>query len=249
MAKRKIVHIDEARCNGCGECVPSCAEGAIEIVEGKARLVSDVYCDGLGACLGHCPQDAIRIVEAEARPFDEAAVAARLRAKAARSTALPSHPGAAPSAPPAGGCPGSASRAVASESGSALTNWPVQLRLISPQAPHFAGSDLLLVADCVPAASPELHSRFLPGHTLAIACPKLDDDLEAYVDKLVELIDDAGIASLTVLVMQVPCCRGLLGIAQAAVERAHRKPPVRALTIGVQGEVLADSAQRESAAS
>lgn len=239
MAFREIIRIDEERCDGCGLCVPACAEGAIALVDGKARLVSESFCDGLGACLGHCPQGAITIERIEAGPFDEVAVARHL-AKPAAPEALPvalaACPGSrelafeAPAPTPAGG---DAPRP------STLRQWPVQLHLVSPAAPYFRGADVLLAADCVAYAVGDFHRDHLAGRSLAIACPKLDAHQEIYLEKLVALIDGAGIASLTVMVMEVPCCGGLLRLAQAAAARAARKVPVRSLVVGIQGNVLA----------
>ncbi len=239
MAFREIIRIDEKRCDGCGLCVPACAEGAIALVDGKARLVSESFCDGLGACLGHCPQGAITIERIEAGPFDEVAVA--------RHLARPAAPETVPVAFAA--CPGS--RGLAFEASaptpvggdgprpSTLRQWPVQLHLVSPAAPYFHGADVLLAADCVAYAVGDFHRDHLAGRSLAIACPKLDAHQEIYLEKLVALIDGAGIASLTVMVMEVPCCGGLLRLAQSAAARATRQVPVRSLVIGIQGDVLA----------
>ncbi len=235
MIKRQIVQIDEEKCDGCGLCVPSCEEGAIRIVDGKARLVSDVYCDGLGACLGHCPRGAISIVEREALPFDEAAVA--------------SHIGSTPSALPvleavgagtSSGCPGmqarqlrppkepsrpvrsgdfnnGAKRSASQRSG--LANWPVQLHLVPPSAPYLRGAHLLLAADCAPLAVPDFHQRFLDGRPVLIGCPKLDDG-QFYVQKLAQIVRTAAVREITVIRMEVPCCSGLTQIARAAIRLA-----------------------------
>jgi NAD-dependent dihydropyrimidine dehydrogenase PreA subunit len=245
MALRDLVRIDEELCNGCGDCVPSCAEGAIAIVDGKARLVDEALCDGLGACLGHCPQGAITIIQADAAPFDEALVHAVAHAPATPSLGVaPAHGhGAA-----ASGCPGSRARefAAAGPAGdgsprpSALRHWPVQLHLISPAAPAYRGADVLLAADCVAFAAGDFHRDFLAGRALAIACPKLDSQQDAYVAKLAALIDGAAIRSLTVAIMEVPCCSGLVRLAQAAAARAARPVPLRVVVVGVQGQVLAE---------
>ena len=239
MALREIIRIDEERCDGCGLCVPACAEGAIALVDGKARLVSESFCDGLGACLGHCPQGAITVERAEAAPFDDVAVARQL-AKAAVPEPLPAAFVA---------CPGlrqvsldAPALAPAGSDGprtSALHQWPVQLHLVSPAAPHFCGADVLLAADCVAYAVGDFHRDHLAGRSLAIACPKLDAHQDVYLEKLVALIDNAGIASLTVMVMEVPCCGGLLRLAQVAAARAAREIPLRSVVIGIQGNVLA----------
>jgi len=229
MARRKIIRIDESLCNGCGQCIPNCHEGALRIVDGKARLVSDQLCDGLGACLGHCPMDAITIEEREAEEYDECAV------KAAKKEEKPL----------ACGCPGTAAQAwkrePTAETGpqpSQLTHWPVQLHLVSPTAPYYKDADLLLAADCTAYALGGFHAEWLKGRSLAIACPKLDDGQEEYLVKLVALIDEARIRSLTVLIMQVPCCRGLAALAEEALARATRKIPMRVVTVGLRGEIV-----------
>jgi ferredoxin len=260
MAVRELIRIDEALCDGCGECVPACAEGAIAIVDGKAKLVSDVYCDGMGACLGHCPQGAITIEQVEARPFDEAAVAQHLAAARPASPTVQLSRTAAPAVPHVvvgpphhgGGCPGSRTldfrsqpqphprEAAAPAAGqpSALRQWPVQLHLLSPAAPFFRGADVLLAADCVGFAVGDFHAAYLADHALAIACPKLDVQQESYREKLTALIDHAGIASLTVMIMQVPCCGGLTQLALQAAARAARAVPMRYVVVGVQGDIL-----------
>ncbi len=251
MAVRDVVEINEALCDGCGDCVTACAEGAIAIIEGKARLVSDVYCDGLGACLGHCPQGAITVTRREAADFDEAAVAERLEALGV----APPEP--APRPPMAfqvmgqghgGGCPGSRTTmrevpvvAGAGPSGaetSQLRHWPVQLHLVPPTAPFFHDADVLLAADCVAFAVADFHQRHLAGRSLAIACPKLDSHQEVYLEKLVAMIDQAQIRSLRVMVMEVPCCGGLARLAEEAARRAHRKIPVEFLVVGTGGHIL-----------
>lgn len=246
MATRKIIRIDETRCDGCGLCVTACAEGAIAVVDGKARLVSETYCDGLGACLGECPQGAISMVEAEAAPFDERAVAAHLAARGGP------HSGVAPApprqAPAHGGCPGAQAlsfapppqekAAATGTRPSALRQWPVQLHLLNPQAPYLAGANLLLAADCVAFAVGDFHRDWLAGKALAIACPKLDSEQDAYLEKLVAMIDGAGLDTITVMIMEVPCCRGLLQLARTAVARAGRKVPVKAVLVGRQGDIL-----------
>ena len=211
MTKRKFVEIDETKCDGCGLCVPSCAEGAIQVVAGKARLVSDVYCDGLGACLGQCPQGAITIVDREAETFDE---------QAGRS---------APHGFP-GQCP-------PDEEPSALGNWPLQLHLVPPTAPYLQDADLLLVADCVPFALADFHRRLLRGRPVVIGCPKLDDGA-AYVAKLVRILTLSSIRSLTVVHMEVPCCQGLVRIAQTALRATGSNVPLEDVTISIRGKVL-----------
>jgi NAD-dependent dihydropyrimidine dehydrogenase PreA subunit len=238
MPLREIIRIDEERCDGCGLCVPACAEGAIAVVDGKARLVSDSLCDRLGACLGHCPQGAITIERVNVAAFDEAA---------ARGKERPPATGSTPAAFAA--CPGSretsfdapAPRGADHSGPSALRQWPVQLHLVSPDAPHFAGADVLLAADCVGYAVGAFHRDYLGGRSLAIACPKLDAHQEIYLEKLVALIDEARIGSLTVMVMEVPCCGGLVRLVQAAAARATRKASIRCLVVGVRGDILTDT--------
>jgi len=239
---RNIVRIDEAKCDGCGQCVTACAEGAIALVNDKARLVSETYCDGQGACLGHCPQGAITVDRAEAAPFDEAAVARNLGHAAGHAApAVPTEIHAFTACPGSRVMSFSGPRVPQDEPGipspSALRQWPVQLHLVPPTAPYFRGADVLLAADCVAYAVGDFHRSWLPGRALAIACPKLDAHQEIYLDKLVALIDEAGIASLTVMVMEVPCCGGLVRLAQAALERAGRTVPLRTAVVGVGGEV------------
>lgn len=247
MAEREVVEIDEELCDGCGDCVPSCAEGAIQIVNGKARLVSDVYCDGLGACLGHCPKGAITVVRREAGDFDSEAVGRHL---AGLQSAV--RPAAGAGLPVVGGqavssCPGSrvaalrpptgAPVAAAGDVASRLRQWPIQLHLLPPTAPFLEGAELLLAADCVAYAVGGFHQAHLDGRALAIACPKLDSQQEAYVAKLAAMIDHGGIRAIEVMVMEVPCCRGLVQLAHAALARASRTVPVRIAVVGIGGEV------------
>jgi NAD-dependent dihydropyrimidine dehydrogenase PreA subunit len=231
---RKIVKIDEEKCNGCGDCVPSCAEGAIKIINGKARLVADNLCDGLGACLGHCPMGAITVEERPADAFDHAAVEKHLKP----------HPTFTPVVSHGGGCPGSQMRmfhaepaaAAKAPSGSALRQWPVQLTLLPAQGPIWQDADVLLAADCVPFAYPDFHAAMLPGHTLAIACPKLDD-CGPYVEKLATIFSQNSIRSVTVARMEVPCCFGLVRVAELALERSGRKDlTVKQTVISTRGQ-------------
>lgn len=251
MIKRQIVHIDEEKCDGCGQCVPGCEEGAIRIVNGKARLVSDVYCDGLGACLGHCPRGAITLVEREAEAFDEAAVARRLAATRASLPVLETVMATG------GGCPGAQARQLrpgngkprpVAESGgcndqasepaapSGLANWPVQLRLVPPTAPYLRNADLLLVADCAPFAMADFHRRFLDGRPVLIGCPKLDDG-RFYVQKLAQIVHASQVRSITVVRMEVPCCMSLMQIAQAAIELANADCSLREAVVTIGGVV------------
>jgi len=317
---RKIIHIDDKLCNGCGICIPNCPEGALQLIDGKARLVSDLFCDGLGACIGECPLGAITVEEREAQPYDERRVMAEniipkgeavirahlehlqghgeqeLLAEAmeslaeagidfalereascacgaghhaeshgpARGAAHPApqagHRGAHHAAQPGGGqgCPGSRSREIASgpaagsreargqeqtqpvqpQVASELSHWPVQMHLIPPSAPYFRDADLLLAADCVGFAYGGFHPELLRGKRLAIACPKLDSQQDVYLDKLKALIDFAGIRSLTVATMEVPCCRGLLQLARRAAAEAERKVPLEWVEVAVDGKIL-----------
>ena len=234
--KRKIIMIDEKKCNGCGLCVPACHEGALAIVDGKARLVKDSYCDGLGDCLGECPQGAITIEERDVDPYDEAAVRKHL-ADREKAAAKP--------APPAGGCPGLRAFSLATPkpapaaapAPSSLSQWPIQLHLVSPQAPYWQGSDLLIAADCVLAAYPDLHGKLLKGRKLIIACPKLDDTGN-HVAKLAAIFAGNDIRSLTVARMEVPCCGGLSHIVEQALAASGRSIPLETVTIGIQGGIL-----------
>lgn len=250
MPVRDMVEIDESLCDGCGDCVTACAEGAIAIIDGKARLVSDIYCDGLGACLGHCPQGAITVVRREAEGFDEAAVAQHLEKIRPADSAGPSTAPTFPvhmQSPAGGGCPGSRPQvlspnpgpvAVTSGGESQLRHWPIQLHLVPPTAGFFEQADVLLAADCVPFAVADFHRQFLSGKSLAIACPKLDANQEIYLQKLVSLIDEAKITSLTVVVMEVPCCGGLVQLAQESLRRAQRTVPVECVVVGTRGQIL-----------
>jgi Pyruvate/2-oxoacid:ferredoxin oxidoreductase delta subunit len=248
--KRKIIQIDERKCNGCGLCVPACHEGALAIVDGKARLVKDSYCDGLGDCLGECPQDAITIVERDVDPYDEAAVQKHLADQAkARNKPQPPAGGGCPglrafTLATGGGCPGQQAKTLAPAKPaadeappSALGQWPIQLHLVSPQAPYWQDADLLVAADCVLAAYPALHQDLLPGRKLVIACPKLDDTGN-YVEKLASIIGRNSIRSLTIARMEVPCCGGIQVIAEQALARSGKTIPVQTITIGIQGDIL-----------
>ena len=239
---RKIVRIDEEKCDGCGQCVPACAEGAIQIIDGKARLVSETYCDGLGACLGECPNDAITIEDREADAFDEEAAKEHVKREAVKT------------AGGASGCPGAMAREIKRESRepgevpaasahSQLTHWPVQLNLVALDALYFQDADLLLVADCVPFAMADFHERLLRGKPVVVGCPKLDD-ASFYVEKLAEILKQSSVKSLTVVHMEVPCCHGLTRIANAALAVSGRDVPCGDVTIGVGGEVLDEACPR-----
>jgi len=230
---RKIVHIDEDKCNGCGLCVPACHEGAIHIVDGKARLASDILCDGLGDCLGECPQGAITIEEREAEAYDADAVKARLAAHSSRATDVAQ-----------GGCPSarawsreSAASAVAGSSeasASQLLNWPVQLHLVPPAAPYLRGARLLICADCVPFACADFHRDLLAGHVVVTGCPKLDDG-QLYIDKLAVLIAQNDLESIDIAFMEVPCCHGLVHIVRHAALQSGKEVPIQLTRVGIQG--------------
>ncbi len=246
MIRRKVIRIDEGKCDGCGECVSGCAEGAIVLIDGKARLVSEIYCDGLGACLGQCPQGAIAMEEREAEAFDEA----RTREHLARLRDRKVAPGPLPLAGVAPQCPGSMARSLSRQPAvsrdgdevgpqpSELTNWPIQLTLVPPSAPCFRGADLLLVADCVPFACADFHQRFLRRRPVIIGCPKLDQ-ADFYVEKLAEIVRMAKPRSLSVIHMEVPCCSGLTRIAQYAIGMAESDIPLTDVTVSIGGQVLA----------
>lgn len=236
--KRAIVLIDEEKCDGCGLCVPSCAEGALQIIDGKAKLVADNLCDGLGACLGDCPKGALIIEEREADAFDEAAVKQFLASQEEQTAQTPT---------PFSGCPGSRARVLAASAPldsvdgaeaipSALGHWPVQLNLVNPAAAYFKEADLLIAADCVPFAFADFHRQFLRGHALTIGCPKLDDVM-LYVQKLTELIRVNNLKSITLAIMEVPCCGGLVGIVREAIRRAECTVPVEVAQISVDGKI------------
>ncbi len=243
MAMRKIIEIDEEKCTGCGQCVTSCAEGALAIVDGKAKVVNEVFCDGLGACIGDCPEGALRIVEREAPEFDEEAVKEHL-ANGGPTTATHDE-GEKPC-----GCPSSApillkqdlTKPAGAAAGdvkgrsSQLVNWPVQWRLIQPGAPFFKNADLLIAADCVPFAHADFHRLFLKGRPLVMGCPKLDEQ-GAFLDKLTHLFRDAKPASLTVVIMEVPCCSGLVRLVQEAVRKSGRNIPVETFVVGIDGRI------------
>lgn len=273
--KRKIITIDQEKCDGCGLCASDCPEGALKIIEGKARLVGDLLCDGLGACLTSCPEDAISIEEREAEPYDEMKVIENIipqgrnvllahlehlrdhnQTEYLRQAVsyLDSHnielelpKESVPAAAPARQCPGSQVLAFPSRGNekednqirpSRLTHWPVQLHLISPSAPYYRNSDLLVAADCVAYSYADFHKDFLKDRTLTIACPKLDSNQEIYIEKLTALIDEAQVKSIRVMVMQVPCCNGLLRHVVEAARRATLKPPISCVVIGIRGEIL-----------
>ena len=234
MAIRNIVKIDEEKCNGCGLCVTSCAEAAIQIIDGKAKLISEIYCDGLGACLGSCPQDAITIEKRESAEFDEKATETHMAAQKKAEAPKPS------------GCPGMMARqfdakpsdttTASGDVSSQLTQWPVQLKLVSPSAPYFQNADLMITADCVPFAMGDFHTKLLKGKSIAIACPKLDD-VQGYSEKIAEIIKTNDLKSLTVVHMVVPCCSGLVYITKEAIKLSGKDIPYTDITIDLDGSV------------
>ncbi len=244
---RKIIEIDQEKCDGCGNCVPSCAEGAIEIIDGKAKVVKDQYCDGLGACLGECPQDALRLVEREADAFDEAAVEAFLKSKenstdkasapASTGCGCPSETLHTFSTPDKGACQAANRPVVLGESTSALGHWPVQIRLVPPTAPFLKDADLLVTADCVPIAYASFHQDFLKDKVVMMGCPKFDDK-DAYVEKFAQIFAANTIKSITVLIMEVPCCSGLPGILKRAMALADKEIQLTTTVISARGKIV-----------
>ena len=241
---RKIIEIDEERCDGCGQCVPGCAEGALAIVDGKAKVVSDVFCDGLGACIGDCPNDALKLIEREAEEFDEAAVEEHLEnlktkgdeqklACGCPSTQIQSFISTA--------CEGANQPAAIAGTESALAHWPVQINLVPPHAPFLKNADLLVVADCAPLAFPDFHSRFLKGKAVMLGCPKFDN-VEAYVDKFAQIFSTAEIKSITTVVMEVPCCAGLPFIIKKGLEKSGKDVPLTEVVVSTRGKILEDKA-------
>ncbi|MCL2040478.1 MAG: 4Fe-4S binding protein [Bacteroidales bacterium] len=226
--KRTIVKIDESRCNGCGLCVTGCHEGALQIIDGKARIVADIYCDGLGACIGDCPEDAITLEEREAEAYDEQAVMAR-------TASLQEKPCGCPGAKEMSFSPSAEQKEVSVCS--YLRQWPIQLHLLNPAAPFLKNTNMVLAADCTAFAYGDFHHRFMKNNSVAIACPKLDHSQEVYVEKLTAMIDRSAINTLTVIVMEVPCCGGLLQIARQAQANAKRKIPIKKVIVGIQGEI------------
>ena len=287
--KRTIIKIDEVLCNGCEACVSGCHEGALQMIDGKARMISELYCDGLGACIGDCPVGAITLEEREAEPYDEIAVIQRMVPKGEKTilahlrhlkdhgefdllkqgvmwlkqhnieldfASVHNSPAPAAKAPTVCACPGSnemsfapaAAKAPAfrmastaptvTENASQLRQWPVQLHLLNPEAAYFKGADVVLAADCVAFSFADFHNRFLAGKILAIACPKLDSNKESYIEKLKTMIQRSAINTLTVIIMEVPCCGGLLQLASKAVAESGKKIPMKLIVIGTRGDVL-----------
>ena len=239
-AYRKIVRIDEEKCDGCGICVPACAEGAIQIVDGKAKLIRERYCDGLGACLGECPQGAISVEEREAEEFDEEAAKHHSEEAGHDREKLPCGCASASVTQFETQRAGESASREAVYQPSTLGHWPVQLSLVPPTAPFLKGADLLLVADCVPFAYANFHQDFLRNHALLVACPKLDD-FEAHQRKLVDILRHSQVKSLTILRMEVPCCSGLTHMAKQAIHLSNKDIPLREITIGMKGDLKSRS--------
>ena len=246
MVIRNIIQIDEEKCDGCGDCIGSCAEGALQLVNGKAKLVSDVYCDGLGACLGECPTGALTVEQRECEDFGEAAVQTRLESLNREKHTAPS-PGLAVANAGGSGCPGTmlrqfqqADRPEPSRSDgempTELTQWPIQLHLVPVIAPFFQGAKLMIAADCVPFAYADFHQRLLAGRKLLIGCPKLDDN-EFYLEKLTQIFQQNEIQSVEVAFMEVPCCFGLVQAVKIALERSGKSIPLELIKIGIQGSI------------
>ena len=234
---RNVIRIDEEKCNGCGVCVPACVEGALQIIDGKAKLVSETYCDGLGACLGECPQGAITIEERAAEHFDEEATKLHLEERKQTTEELPCD---CPSAvvtqferqETIGVAPGEAT-----DQQSMLGHWPVQLTLVPPAAPFLQGADLVLAADCAPFAYAGFHRDFLKDHSLLVACPKLDD-FQAHLKKLTDILRYSLVKSLTVVHMEVPCCSGLVHMAKQAIQFSSKDIPFKEVTVSIKGDLI-----------
>ena len=242
---RKIIQIDDERCDGCGQCIPSCAEGALEIIDGKARVVADKFCDGLGACLGECPNDALHVIEREAEEFDEEAVEEMMAEKGKQTQEE--------NADLACGCPSSkiqnlvpatkpcdaanAPRQMGGDTPSALSHWPIQIRLVPPNAKFLENADLLVLADCSAVAFPTLHRDLLNGKIVLMGCPKFDD-MDTYVQKFADIFKTANINSVTTVVMEVPCCAGLPMIVKKGMTKSGKEVPLDVITIGVRGGIL-----------
>lgn len=280
--KRTVIKIDEQLCNGCGACIDGCHEGALRLIDGKARMISDLYCDGLGACIGECPVGAIEFEEREAEPYSEEAVMQKLVTKGEKTLRahllhLKEHNetgylkqgikylndhnikidmtglsvAETPKAVPTGasGCPGSKAFSFAPSSPviktstipSQLSQWPVQLHLLNPHAGYLENADVVIAADCTAFAYGDFHNRFIKNHRLAIACPKLDSGQEVYVEKIKAMIDQSNINTLTVVIMEVPCCGGLLRLVVKALEESSRKVPVKKVVVGIQGEIIEEN--------
>ncbi len=250
---RKIIQIDEELCDGCGLCVPDCAEGSLEIIDGKAKLVADKLCDGLGACLGACPTGALKIIEREAEDFDEEAVEAYLSEKEKQDPL----PGAAPmdcgcasthiktfdTQTPCAGANKPVQQGLgriggsAPGTGSLLSHWPIQIRLIPPQAPFLKNADILVAADCTAVSTPDFQRKYLGGKVVMMGCPKFDD-AQSYIDRFAEIIDTADLKSITILIMEVPCCSAMSVIIKKALDKASNTVPVEQITISTRGQEI-----------
>jgi Fe-S-cluster-containing hydrogenase component 2 len=237
---RKIVKIDEEKCNGCGLCVPACVEGALQIVDGKAKLISEIYCDGLGACLGECPQGAITIEERTAEEFDEEAVKHHLEEEKPTMEELPCGCSSATVTQFEKRQTAEANPSAETPQQSMLGHWPVQLTLVPPTAPFLQGVDLVLVADCVPFAYAGFHQDFLRNHSLLVACPKLDD-FQAHLEKLTDILSHSQVKSLTVVHMEVPCCSGLVHMAKQAIQLSGKDVPFKEVTVSIKGDLIVAS--------
>lgn len=253
--KRKIIQIEEERCDGCGRCITGCAEGALQLVDGKARIVADTFCDGLGACIGECPNDALKIVEREADEFDEVAVEHHLAAQ--RET------GATGTSPNVGsGCPSAGIQVLAPHTAcaqanrpqeiaaapagqSALGHWPIQIRLVPPTAPFLRNAQLLVLADCGAVAYPRLHADLLQGRVVLMGCPKFDD-IDLYIEKFVAIFQQAGIRKVLSVFMEVPCCAALPKIVAKAMQVAGVAIPMERIVVGVRGQILKTDQTAES---
>jgi ferredoxin len=284
--KRTIINIDEEKCDGCGNCVEGCHEGALQIIDGKARLISELFCDGLGACIGECPQGAITLEQREAQPYDEIAVMEKISTHGNNTiiahmkhlsdhnemkyfnqaidyirennieidlTEINKKPmfNIMEKQQGSTGCPGSKamdfrnnnvseSTITNDNQPSTLNQWPVQMHLVNPGASYFRNADVLIAADCVAFSLGNFHSKYLKGKSLAIACPKLDSNMEIYIEKITSMIDDSNINTLTVMIMEVPCCGGLLKIAQKAMQQAKRKIPLKLMIVGIRGNIISE---------
>ena len=238
--KRKIIQIDEELCDGCGLCVPDCAEGSLVVVDGKAKLVADKLCDGLGACLGACPTGALKIIEREADEFDEEAVEEHLSAREKTGAPQPAPqlsgcPSARITSLAAQPCPSAVSDSRGGASASALTHWPIQIRLIPPSAPFLQNADVLVVADCTAVAVPDFQEKYLQGKVVMMGCPKFDD-AEEYVRRFSEIIANCNLRSLTILIVEVPCCSAMNAIIRKAMKMAGKTVPVEQITVSTRGE-------------
>lgn len=252
--KRMMINIDKEKCTGCGLCVPACEEGALQIVDGKAKLVSEIYCDGLGACLGECPEGALTVEERMVDDFDPEAVKELLQEQ---GRDIPDHmpepeslrlDGSARSGPPKSGCPGAVLKTMSpcqqanvpkasAAEGSNLSHWPVQLRLVPSSAPFLRGADLLLTADCVPVALPGYHADYLAGKIVLMGCPKFDNAME-YVQKLAEIVRENELGSITIMEMEVPCCSSMSAILSQAMQQAGQEVKTERIIVSLKGQVL-----------